>query len=442
MSDYRFRILFVDDEEAILNSLRRLMRRHDYDCWFASSGREGLAILEQTPIDLVVSDMRMPEMDGAQFLTEVRNRWPFTVRFLMTGYADMSATIDALNLGGINRYVSKPWDNEALIEAIEEGLRIRKLERQKKKILDQSREQNQKLQKLNEELEQRVNERTRALESRTADLQKAFRQLENSYDAFVRVFSSVIASRPHLVKGRSREVADLARRLAQRMELETGQIRYIYYAALLHEVGKLSLNDDVLGRSETQLTFRDLSEYRQYPTLGEMALMPIKALRPCAELIRSHMENLDGSGFPDGLAGDAVPLGARIIRASRDFVGQQTPLLREVPASPPEAYSNMKEHSGRYYDPAVLAALEPLVNQFTLEPQDDTTGMMLPISDLRPGMELTRDIVSTNGILLMVKGTVLNESAIKHLQRMSREDRRQLKVSVTVPAGGVHANEE
>lgn len=442
MSEYRFRILFVDDEEAILSSLRRLMRRHEYDCWYATSGHEGLAILEETSIDLVVSDMRMPEMDGAAFLSEVRQRWPFTVRFLMTGYADMSATIDALNQGGINRYVSKPWDNDALIDAIEEGLRIRKLERQKKRLLDESREQNRRLQKLNEELEQRVNERTRALEARTADLQKAFRQLENSYDAFVRVFSSVIASRPHLVKGRSREVADLARRLAQRMKLETAQTRYIYYAALLHEVGKLSLNDDVLGRSETQLTFRDLPEYRQYPALGEMALMPIKALRPCAQLIRAHMENLDGSGFPDGLSGNDVPLGARIIRVARDFVGQQTPLLRDTPVTPSEAYASMKEQSGRCYDPAVLTALDPLVKQFSLEPQDDGTGRVLPISDLRPGMELTRDIVSTSGILLMVKGTVLNDSAIKHLQRMSREDRRQLKVSVTVPASDAHANEE
>ena len=442
MSDYRFRILFVDDEEPILSALRRLMRRHDYDCWFATSGREGLAILEQNPIDLVISDMRMPEMDGAQFLSEVRKRWPFSVRFLMTGYADMSATIDALNQGGINRYVSKPWDDEALIEAIEEGLRIRKLERQKKRLIDQTREQNRELQDLNRDLEQRVHDRTRALESRTADLQKAFRQLENSYDSFVRVFSSVIASRPHLVKGRSREVADLARRIAQRLELDTARLRYVYYAALLHEVGKLSLNDDVLGRSETQLTYRDLAEYRQYPTLGEMALMPIKALRPCAELIRAHMENMDGTGYPDELAGEAIPQGARIIRVARDFVGQQTPLLRDPPVSPAESFESMKERSGRFYDPEVLAALEPIVNQFTLEPQDDETGRMLPISELRPGMELTRDIVSANGILLMVKGTVLNDSAIKRLTRMSWEDRRHLKVSVTVPARDVHTNEE
>ena len=434
MSDYRFRILFVDDEEPILRALRRLMRRHDYDCWFASSGQEGLEIMEREAIDLVISDMRMPEMDGATFLAEVRRRWPFSVRFLMTGYADMSATIDALNMGGINRYVSKPWDDDALIEAIEQGLRIRKLERQKKRLIDQTREQNRELQQLNEELEQRVKDRTRALESRTADLKKAFRQLENSYDAFVRVFASVIANRPHLVKGRSREVADLAQRIAHRMELDAVQVRYIYYAALLHEVGKLSLNDDVLGRSETQLTYRDLPEYRQYPTLGEMALMPIKALRPCAELIRSHMENPDGTGYPDELMGEDIPLGARIIRVARDFIGQQTPLLRESPLPPAEVYSAMKERTGRLYDGEVIAALEPLVSGFALEAQDDGSGTMLTIPELREGMELTRDLVSPSGILLMVSGTVLNDSAIKRLNRMSWEDRRHLKVSVRLPA--------
>lgn len=441
MTDQRFRILFVDDEEAILKSLRRLMRRHPYECWFATSGAEGLSIMEAQPIDLVISDMRMPEMDGATFLSEVKQRWPFSVRFLLTGFADMSATIDALNLGGINRYVSKPWDDDALIEAIEEGLRIRRLEKQKKKLIDRTREQNQELQELNAELEERVSARTREVQQKQVDLQKAFRQLEKSYDSFVRVFASVIANRPHLVKGKSTEVADLSRRVAARMKMEAVQIRYVYYAALLHEVGKLGLSDDVLSRSEVQLTHRDFPEYRRYPELGEMTLMPIKALRPCAELIRHHTEYFDGTGYPDGIAEYEIPLGSRIIRTVRDFIGLQTTLLREKPLSPEAAFDSINDRSGRLYDPEVVAALEPLVHHFSMEQETQNTRL-LGIHELRPGMVLERDLVNHNGILLMVKGTELNDGAIERLNRMANEDKRHLKASVRQEAASGTENEE
>lgn len=441
MTEQRFRILFVDDEEAILKSLRRLMRRHSYDCWFATSGAEGLTILEAQSIDLVISDMRMPEMDGATFLKEVKQRWPFSVRFLLTGYADMSATIDALNLGGINRYVSKPWDDGALIEAIEEGLRIRRLEKQKKKLIDRTREQNRELQELNAELEQRVSSRTREVQQKSVDLQKAFRQLEKSYESFVRVFASVIANRPHLVKGQSAEVAELARRVATSMKMEAVQIRYVYYAALLHEVGKLSLSDDVLSRSEVQLTHRDLPEYRRYPELGEMTLMPIKALRPCAELIRHHTEYVDGSGYPDGLVGHDIPLGARIIRAVRDFIGLQTTLLREKPLSPKAAFENIRERSDHHYDPEVLLALEPLAQNFTMA-HEPRNAQLLAIHELYPGMVLERDLVNHKGILLMVRGTELTDSSIQRLKRMASEDKQHLKASVVHDATSKTDNEE
>lgn len=441
MTEQRFRILFVDDEEAILKSLRRLMRRHPYDCWFATSGAEGLSIMESQPIDLVISDMRMPEMDGATFLSEVRERWPFSVRFLLTGYADMSATIDALNMGGINRYVSKPWDDDALIEAIEEGLRIRRLEKQKKKLIDRTREQNRELQELNAELEKRVSDRTTEVEQKSQDLQKAFRQLEKSYDSFVRVFASVIANRPHLVKGKSAEVAELARQVAISLQMESVQVRYVYYAALLHEVGKMGLSDDVLSRSEVQLTHRDFPEYRRYPELGEMTLMPIKALRPCAELIRHHTEYFDGSGYPDGLVGEEIPLGARIIRAVRDFIGLQTTLLREKPLSAKAAFENIRERSDRHYDPEVLLALEPLARHFTME-HETHNARLLAIHELRPGMVLERDLVNHKGILLMVRGTELTDNAIQRLNRMASEDKRRLKASVLQETTSTTEHEE
>ncbi|MDX1587635.1 MAG: response regulator [Oleiphilaceae bacterium] len=422
-----FRILFVDDEPSILNALKRLMRRHEYRCWFAASAEEGIRVLEAHNIDLIISDMRMPVTDGATFLAEVRRRWPFSVRFLMTGYSDMGAALDALNLGGINRYISKPWDDEALLEAIGEGLRIRRLEREKKRLLDQTRRQNAELETLNRDLEARVTKRTRQVQATSNQLKKAFRQLEKSYDAFVRIFSSVISSRPHLIKGHSREVADLAGALGRALELEPVQVQYLYYAALLHELGKLNLPDDVLERSEVHLTHRDLEEYQRYPLLGEMALMPIKALRTSARLIRYHNEHFDGSGYPEGLSGEHIPLGSRVVKVARDFIGYQTDLLRQKPFTAREAYGHMLVHSGLRYDPGVLDALEPMVASFSFT-RLQRNEKQLPVSELTPDAVLTRDLVSARGILLMVKGTRLTHSNIHRLQQIEAVDKTPMKV--------------
>ncbi|NIV39869.1 MAG: two-component system response regulator, partial [Anaerolineae bacterium] len=109
--------------------------------------------------------------------------------------------------------------------------------------------------------------------------------------------------------------------------------------------------------------------------------------------------------------GEEIPLGARIIRVARDFIGLQTHLLRESPLSPQDAYTTMKDRAGHLYDEEVILALQPMASGFSLEAHDDGSGTMLTIAELREGMELTRDLVSANGILLMVSGTILNESA-------------------------------
>ena len=104
-------ILFVDDESNILSSLKRLFKPLGYEIYTASGGAEGLDVLSRHAIDVVVSDMRMPEMDGAKFLSQARENWPDTVRILLTGYADINATISAVNKGNIYRYISKPWED-------------------------------------------------------------------------------------------------------------------------------------------------------------------------------------------------------------------------------------------------------------------------------------------------------------------------------------------
>jgi response regulator RpfG family c-di-GMP phosphodiesterase len=167
-------VLFVDDEPSILSALRRLFRPQGYTILTAESGAAGLAALEQQPVDLVVSDMRMPVMDGAQFLEQVRSRWPEVMRILLTGYADVTSTIAAINRGEIFRYIAKPWNDEEIILTVREALEHRRLKAENTRLLALTRAQNEELLRLNTGLEAQV-------ASRTAELSQTLAMLETSH---------------------------------------------------------------------------------------------------------------------------------------------------------------------------------------------------------------------------------------------------------------------
>ena len=157
-------LLLVDDEPGILSSLRRLLRMRGYTIHCAQSGQAGLEILERESVDLVISDMRMPEMDGARFLEQVRQRWPTTMRILLTGYADVASTVDAINRGEIYRYVAKPWDDADLQLTVRDALERQRLARENARLLALTQAQNDELKYLNASLEDKVKQRTAEIE--------------------------------------------------------------------------------------------------------------------------------------------------------------------------------------------------------------------------------------------------------------------------------------
>ncbi len=169
-----YTILCVDDEVNILATLRRLLKRRGYEVLTAESGAAGLQILQETPVHLVISDMRMPEMDGAAFLHTVRQQWPDTVRLLLTGFADIPSIINAINNGEIYRYITKPWDEAELLLTVRRALERIALEQDKRRLQLQVQQQNETLQLLNSALESKVLERTEDLHTANARLKKNY----------------------------------------------------------------------------------------------------------------------------------------------------------------------------------------------------------------------------------------------------------------------------
>lgn len=416
-------ILIVDDEPEVLSALHRLLRTGGFHVFAANSGEDGLRILETESVDVVVSDMRMPNMSGAQFLEQVFLRWPDIKRILLTGYSDTESTVAAINRGKIWRYIAKPWNNEDLMLTIQQAVAHRLLMNENARLLKLTRDQNDELKVLNTSLETRVEERTR-------QLQQALKNLRQSFVTTVNVFSSMMELRGGALAGHSRRVAELARKVARHMSLDEATVQDIVLAALLHDIGKLGLPDEMIERPFNTLSPDARAEVMKHPVKGEMLLMPIEQLAGAALLIRNHHEMFDGTGYPAGLSGMGIPLGARILAVVNDYDALQLGLMVARKLKPFEALRYIVDNRGTHYDPSVVDAFSAALAEAS--PKDFNEIPMRP-SSLRPGLRLTRDLFHHEGYLLLAKDHVLTAAEITQLVRLEFAEKWPISLYVERP---------
>lgn len=425
-------LLFVDDEPNILSSLRRLFRPRGYRVLTAESGAEGLEVLAQEPVDLVISDMRMPEMDGARFLAQVRERWPGVLRLLLTGYSDIQSIQDAINCGEIYRYITKPWDDNDIVLVVRHALERRELELEKVRLEQLTQRQNEELKALNQSLEAKVEARTRQLKVAHDAAVAANDKLKANFITTIKLLSSIVELRGGQHTGHARQVADLARKLAVALKLDVRETQDVFIAALLQDIGKIGFTDDMLATPLTLLNGEALGQYRKHPLRAEQLLMPLPDLRGSAAILRAQLERFDGNGFPLGISGLAIPIGARILALAADYFNLQQGAMVQRHLRPEEARSLIMDAAGKRYDPAVVAAFRQIID-YTAE--DPGAGVEVLSGELEPGMVLARDLISRDGLMLLPAEHVLDPRMIQQVQDFESKSEGRLPIWVR-PAKG------
>jgi response regulator RpfG family c-di-GMP phosphodiesterase len=412
-------VLCVDDEPNILSALKRVLRGAGHVVLSANSGATALAMLEQMPVDLLISDMRMPGMDGAQLLEQVQQRWPHVVRVLLTGHADMASTVAAINRGQVFRYLHKPWNEHELLGAVQQGLDRLALQREHDRLEALTRSQNEQLRSLNEALEARV-------QARTADLKEANDKLRRHYLKSIKVFSNLLELRGAQFAGHGRRVAETARNIARKMARPEDEVLAIFVAGLLHDIGLLGVADQLLARPVARYADDELALYRAHPAQAEQTLMALDDLQAVVPLIRGHHERFDGNGFPDRLAGADIPLGARILAVADVFDDLQNGHLTEARLSSQEARTLMRLQRGIQFDPEVLD-----VFLFITEPQAPAAPLLAtPTAALAPGMVLSQDLVSNHGLLMLTAGHRLTQALIERIREFEAREGGRLDIYV------------
>ncbi|NOY12691.1 MAG: response regulator [Deltaproteobacteria bacterium] len=357
-ADVTIKLLLVDDEVNITRALRRLlMEAEQYEVFIANSGRDGIALLrEEADIGVIISDQRMPGMTGVEFLAHARDLVPDAVRILLTGYADIEASIAAINQGAVFRYLTKPWKDDELLQVVGEAAGGFWLIAENRRLNALVAKQNAELQDWNSRLKQRVLEQTSQIRAKSDALAESNQRLRGSFSATIEALAGLIEMRERRAPGHSRNVAALVTAMAIKLEVPQEQREQIRSAGLLHDIGKISLSDRLLVKPVSELDTKELKKYQSHVVRGQAAIDMVPALRDIGVMIRHHHERFDGRGFPDQLKGEAIPFGARLICAADMFER----LLIQYPESDSfdSSLSELAQQWGKALDPALRTALE------------------------------------------------------------------------------------
>lgn len=420
-------ILLVDDEVAILRALKRLFRKSGHRLLVASSGREGLEILaeEHASVALIISDQRMPEMNGAQFLERAKEMAPDAMRILLTGYSELEALADSINKGEIHRYVTKPWEDNDLLILVRQAIEQYELKKENQRLNEVTRQQNKTLFDLSKKLDQKVRERT-------ADLQTKKRELEESLFNSVRSFATLVNMHSAKLGGHCRRVSAMSGQIAEAIKLPEAHVNLIEIAGLLHDMGTIGLSPSLITQNRDSWTDEEWRQYRRHPLQGQQVLQFINKLGNVGRVIRAHHERYDGQGFPDGLAETKIPLGARIIavvdaydrmvnlQADAEHITRSyLASLKNVKDIPQKelvrnaAIHNIKQHAFTRFDPDLVKALIDLTSKRALAARKK---QLIAIKDLKPGMVLSQPLYSLTGNFLLSKNTRLIPEHIPKLK--------------------------
>lgn len=409
-------LLLVDDEANILNSLRRLLRKESWTLLTAESGEQALELAGKYSLDMVISDARMPGMDGATLLAEIQSSQPDCIRILLTGYADISTTVRAINEGRIYRYISKPWDDVELLMTLRQGLAFRMSERERKRLEKLTQLQNQELLELNETLENKVKARTAELEQTADMLDLAYAELKRSYVVSTQVFATMLQQRLPRERQTNEAVISLVKAWAERRNMAPAERENLAMAAALYNIGKVTWDDALLSKPSDLLYKENRQVYRRYPEIGEGFLMALEPLQGAARIIRHHMERWDGLGFPDQLQSEAIPLGAQMLRLAVDFVELQAGIVLDHTATRDSALAWVKRYSAKLYDPMLADEFIVFCQAQLRDPQaPHHDELLLDTRRAEPGMWLSRDLHAAKGFLLLNAGKQLTRNLIDKL---------------------------
>ncbi|MEI8388894.1 MAG: HD domain-containing phosphohydrolase [bacterium] len=311
----KYNILVTDDEIDNLQLFKRTLRSN-YNVFLANSGFEALEILKSNKIDMIISDQKMPGMDGVELLKKTLNYAPDAVRILITAYTDSSSLIRAINEGKIHRYLGKPWNANDLLNVIEASFEVYQL---------------------------------------NIDNQSLALDLKELFSGTISAITEALDAKDHYTFGRSKRVTYYSLKTGEALGLSDTDLSELELAGLLHDIGMIGVSENILNKPDN-LNAEEFDEIKKHVLTGVKILEEIKQLRSVIRIVNFHHEKYDGNGYPYGVTGEEIPIEAQIIAIADAYDGMTSDRAYRKGISHEKAVEEIKKAAGTQFSPKVVEA--------------------------------------------------------------------------------------
>ncbi len=331
-------ILVVDDEEPIRNALKKFLAQQQFEVYAASTGEEALQQLRRHRVALMLCDIRMPGTSGVDLVPQALEVEPELAILMLTAVNDATSAALCMQRGAMD-YLTKPIELADLGRAVQRALKRREM-------LHENRQ-------LNQWLKEEVT-------TRTAELQRERMKLERLSIATLEALVNALEAKDPYMRGHSARVADLSATIAHQLGLADEEVEHVRVAGRLHDIGKIGTRESVLNK-QGALTPDEFEHVKQHVIIGSQILAPLSHLGDIVPAVRHHHERWDGTGYPDGLRGEEIPLAARIIGAAEVFDALSTSRAYQEKMAAEKAIERIADLAGTVLDPKVHEALATVV---------------------------------------------------------------------------------
>ena len=396
-------ILIVDDEPIVLAALKETLEREHYHVVTSVSPTKALELVARQEFSVIISDQRMPEMTGLDFLTECKKHRPHASRILITAVLSLPTIIDAINKGEIFRFIAKPWLREELTATIRNAYQRYELITHNAVLTDETQRLNERLKAANVSLEQKV----RDLEAQKKELDGANLRLTESYDHSLELCTRILATYDPLFGGQTRTLVEVAQKMTETAHFTDSERSVLTASARLCDLGLIGVSRELLRafrQHPDRLTERERQTMHSHPIYSQTLASFVDPRSTVGETIRAHHERFDGEGYPDGLSGQAIPWTARCLAVAVYYVESSLP--RE------QAIEQVLAESGKGLDPEAVRLFLQATNLLNLPKQ--VREVML--DELQPGMVLANGLHSPHGMLLIGEGQPLSQAMITKIR--------------------------
>lgn len=396
-------ILIVDDDPVVLMTLKLTLEREAFHVVACSGPEKAMAIVPERPFAVIISDQWMPGMTGLDFLVECRRMQPLSSRILITAALALPTIVEAINRGEIFRFLAKPWLREELVATVRNAVQRHELLRDNEALHAETRELNARLREANTALEAKVV----ALEEQRHRLDTANQKLAQNFEHSLELCRRILTTYDPVLGGRAKLLVAFATQMVEHAKFTASQRHALRTAAWLCDLGMIGMPRETMRAFRTRpdcLSTEERAMLQSHPIFGQTLAALVDEDTAVGEVIRAHHERYDGKGYPDGLAGSAIPWPARCLAVAVGFV--------ESGLTQSAAVELVIGRAGTHYDPEAVRVFTKVSHLVQLPRQ----VREILLHELEPGMVLASGIYSPHGLLLIGEGQALNPGAIAKIR--------------------------